>query len=182
VPAVVFTSPEVASVGTTELEYMDEHGTCSCRTVQMEDVPRAKAVKNTDGLVQVVKHHETDERIAGVHMVGPRAADMIGGSDTGREVRPDRRRHHRHRPPVPNIPGSVQTRLSGVPPRHVDDELLCRVDNRELGAPLAVSGDCRAAEAEQEHQSNTMTIRTRDKQQSMETERTSECDRPPGSY
>ncbi|MDZ7745836.1 MAG: mercury(II) reductase [Halobacteriales archaeon] len=76
VPAVVFTSPEVAAVGTTELEYMDEHGTCSCRTVQMEDVPRAKAVKNTDGLVQVVKHHETDE-IVGVHMVGPRAADMI---------------------------------------------------------------------------------------------------------
>ncbi|WP_123539274.1 mercury(II) reductase [Halosimplex salinum] len=76
VPAVVFTSPEVAAVGTTEFEYMDEHGICSCRTVQMEDVPRAKAVKNTDGLVQVVKHHETDE-IVGVHMVGPRAADMI---------------------------------------------------------------------------------------------------------
>nr|WP_234403499.1 mercury(II) reductase [Halarchaeum acidiphilum] len=76
VPAVVFTSPEVASVGTTELEYMDEHGTCTCRTVQMEDVPRAKAVENTDGLVQIVKHHETDE-IVGVHMVGPRAADMI---------------------------------------------------------------------------------------------------------
>jgi mercuric reductase len=76
VPAVVFTSPEVAAVGTTEREYMDEHGTCSCRTVQMEDVPRAKVVENTDGLVQVVKHHETDE-IVGVHMVGPRAADMI---------------------------------------------------------------------------------------------------------
>ena len=76
IPAVVFTSPEVAAVGTTELEYRDEHGTCSCRTVQMEDVPRAKAVKNTDGLVQVVKHHEIDE-IVGVHMVGPRAADMI---------------------------------------------------------------------------------------------------------
>jgi mercuric reductase len=76
VPAVVFTSPEVAAVGTTEREYMDEHGTCSCRTVQMEDVPRAKAVKNTDGLVQVVKHHETGD-IVGVHMVGPRAADMI---------------------------------------------------------------------------------------------------------
>jgi mercuric reductase len=39
-------------------------------------MPRAKAVENTDGLVQVVKHHETDE-IVGVHMVGPRAADMI---------------------------------------------------------------------------------------------------------
>jgi mercuric reductase len=76
VPAVVFTSPEVAAVGTTEREYMDQHGTCTCRTVQMEDVPRAKAVEDTDGLVQVVKHHESDE-IVGVHMVGPRTADMI---------------------------------------------------------------------------------------------------------
>jgi len=64
----VFTSPEVATVGTTELQFADEHGTCSCRTVQMEEVSRAKAVKNTDGLVQVVKHHETNE-IVGVHMV-----------------------------------------------------------------------------------------------------------------
>ena len=76
VPAVVFTNPEVAAVGTTELEYVDEHGSCSCRTVRMADVPRAKAVENTDGLVQVVKHHETDE-VVGVHMVAPRAADMI---------------------------------------------------------------------------------------------------------
>ena len=76
VPAVVFTSPEVAAVGTTELEYMNEHETCSCRTVQMDEVLRAKAVKNTDGLVQVVKHHETDV-IVGVHIVAPRAADMI---------------------------------------------------------------------------------------------------------
>jgi mercuric reductase len=76
VPAVVFTSPEVASVGMTELEYMDEHGTCSCRTVQMADVPKARAVEDTRGLLQVVKHHETDE-IVGVHMVAPRAADMI---------------------------------------------------------------------------------------------------------
>lgn len=79
VPAVVFTSPEVAAVGTTELEYKDEYGTCSCRTVQMEEVPRAKTVENTDGLVQVVKHHETDE-IVGVHMVGSRAADTIMGA------------------------------------------------------------------------------------------------------
>jgi mercuric reductase len=76
VPRVVFTSPEVAAVGTTELEYMDEHGTCACRTVDMADVPKAKAVEDTRGLVQVVKHHESNE-IVGVHMVGPRAADMI---------------------------------------------------------------------------------------------------------
>ena len=76
VPKVVYTSPEVTSVGTTEPEYMDEHGTCTCRTVEMADVPKAKAVKDTRGLLQVVKHHETDE-IVGVHIVGPRAADMI---------------------------------------------------------------------------------------------------------
>ena len=76
VPKVIYTSPEVASVGVTEPEYMAEHGTCTCRTIQMEDIPKAKAVKDTRGLVQVVKHHETDE-IVGVHMVGPRAADMI---------------------------------------------------------------------------------------------------------
>jgi mercuric reductase len=73
---VVFTSPEVASVGTTKREYVQAHGTCSCRTVRMEDVPRAKVVGNTDGLVQVVAHHETDA-IVGVHMVASRAADMI---------------------------------------------------------------------------------------------------------
>jgi mercuric reductase len=76
VPKVVFTSPEVAAVGTTEREYMDEHGVCSCRTVDMADVPKARAAEDTRGLLQVVKHHETDE-IVGVHMVGPRAADMI---------------------------------------------------------------------------------------------------------
>ncbi|MFD1514429.1 mercury(II) reductase [Halomarina rubra] len=76
VPMVVYTSPEVASVGITEPEYIDQHGTCTCRTVEMKDVPKAKAVEDIRGLVQVVKHHETDE-IVGVHMVGPRAADMI---------------------------------------------------------------------------------------------------------
>jgi mercuric reductase len=76
VPKVVFTSPEVATVGTTELEYMTKHGTCACRTVQMDDVPKARTVEKTRGLLQVVKHHETDE-IVGVHMVTPRAADMI---------------------------------------------------------------------------------------------------------
>jgi pyruvate/2-oxoglutarate dehydrogenase complex dihydrolipoamide dehydrogenase (E3) component len=76
VPNVLFTSPEVASVGVTEHEYAAEHGTCDCRTVQMADVPRAKRVEQTEGRLQVLKHHETDE-IVGVHTVGPRAADTI---------------------------------------------------------------------------------------------------------
>jgi mercuric reductase len=76
VPKVVYTDPEVASVGTTEPAYMAEHGTCACRTVEMTDIPKAKVVGDTRGLLQVVKHHETDE-IVGVHVVGPRAADVV---------------------------------------------------------------------------------------------------------
>jgi mercuric reductase len=76
VPSVVFTSPEVAAVGTTEREYIEEHGTCSCRTVQMDTESKSRAVNDTRGLLQVVAHHETD-KIVGVHLVGPRAADMI---------------------------------------------------------------------------------------------------------
>lgn len=76
VPLVIFTSPEVASVGMTEAEYIDEHGTCTCETVEMDIVPKAKAVKDTRGFVKVVKHHETDQ-IVGVQMLTPRAADMV---------------------------------------------------------------------------------------------------------
>ncbi|MFB6345850.1 MAG: mercury(II) reductase [bacterium] len=76
IPKVIYTRPEIASVGVTELEYMDEHGTCSCRTVQLGEVPRALAVKDTRGFLQVVKHHGTDE-IMGVHMVSRRAGDII---------------------------------------------------------------------------------------------------------
>lgn len=76
VPTVIYTSPEVATVGVTEPEYMNQYGTCTCRTVQMENLPKAKTVKDTRGFLQVVKHHETDD-IVGVHMVGPRAADII---------------------------------------------------------------------------------------------------------
>jgi mercuric reductase len=76
VPKVVFTSPEVAAVGMTEREYMAEHETCACRTVDMAAIPKARAVEDTRGILQVVAHHETHE-IVGVHMVAPRAADMI---------------------------------------------------------------------------------------------------------
>lgn len=76
VPMVIFTTPEIATVGVTEAEYMAEHSTCTCKTVEMAVVPKAKAVKDTRGFVKVVKHHQTDE-IIGVQMLTPRAADMI---------------------------------------------------------------------------------------------------------
>lgn len=76
VPHVVYTDPEVDSVGVTEAEYVAAHGTCACRTVEMADLPKARATGETRGFLQVVAHHETDA-IVGVNVVGARAADVI---------------------------------------------------------------------------------------------------------
>lgn len=76
VPHAVFTSPQIGSVGITEQEYMDEHGTCLCSTVRLEQVEKAEAIKDTRGLIRMVLDHETEE-VVGVHIVSPMAADII---------------------------------------------------------------------------------------------------------
>lgn len=76
VPKAVFTDPQVASVGLTEEEFMRRFHVCSCRTVRIDQVPKAKAIKETRGLVKMVIHPET-RVIVGVHMVAPMAADLI---------------------------------------------------------------------------------------------------------
>jgi mercuric reductase len=76
VPHAVFTSPQVASVGMTEEEYMDEYDTCRCTTVRLEQVEKAEAIKDTRGLIRMVLDHETEE-VLGVHIVSPMAADII---------------------------------------------------------------------------------------------------------
>jgi mercuric reductase len=76
VPYAVFTDPEVASVGLTEARYMALHGACSCRTVSLDRVPRAVAVKDTRGLLKMVAHHQTGQ-VMGVHILAPNASEMI---------------------------------------------------------------------------------------------------------
>lgn len=76
VPHAVFTSPQVASVGMTEQEYMEEHGACLCSTVRMDQVEKAAAIKDTRGIARMVLDRETEE-VVGFHMVGPIAADII---------------------------------------------------------------------------------------------------------
>lgn len=76
IPYAVFTDPEVASVGLTEAEYMDQHGTCSCRTIPMDMIPRAVAVNDTRGLLKMVAHHETGQ-VLGVHILAANASEMI---------------------------------------------------------------------------------------------------------
>ncbi len=76
VPRAVFTDPQMASVGLTEKEFMQRYNVCSCRTVRVAQVPKAKVIKETRGLVKMVIHPET-KVIVGVHMVAPMAADII---------------------------------------------------------------------------------------------------------
>jgi dihydrolipoamide dehydrogenase len=86
IPGVVYTWPEVASVGYTE-EQLKEQGTkYKTGSFPFKASGRAKASMDTDGFVKVLADATTDE-ILGVHMIGPRAADMIAEAVVAMEFR-----------------------------------------------------------------------------------------------
>lgn len=86
IPGVVYTWPEVASVGYTE-EQLKEKGT-AFKTGKFPFMAsgRARASGDTDGLVKVLADQQTDE-ILGVHIIGPRAADIVGEAVVAMEYR-----------------------------------------------------------------------------------------------
>ena len=86
IPGVVYTWPEVAAVGYTE-EQLKEKG-IKYKTGKFPFMAsgRARASMDTDGLVKVLADAETDE-ILGVHMIGPRTADMIAEAVVAMEYR-----------------------------------------------------------------------------------------------
>jgi dihydrolipoamide dehydrogenase len=76
VPGVVYTWPEVASVGATEEELKTKGVAYKAGQFNFSANARAKAIGTTDGFVKVLADAESD-RILGVHILGPRASDMI---------------------------------------------------------------------------------------------------------
>lgn len=76
IPYAVFTSPQVASCGMKESEYMAKYGTCLCRMVKMDRIPKAKAIKETKGLIFMVIGHK-DKKIQGVHILSELAHEII---------------------------------------------------------------------------------------------------------
>lgn len=76
IPHAVFTMPQVASVGLTERELMKRINVCSCRTVPLSAVPKAKAVGETRGVIKLVIDPHTSA-IVGCHIVAPVAAEII---------------------------------------------------------------------------------------------------------
>jgi dihydrolipoamide dehydrogenase len=76
VPAVCYTDPEIAGVGRTE-EQLKADGTPYRKGVYtFRSNGRALALERPDGRVKVLAHKETD-RVLGVHIIGPRAGDLI---------------------------------------------------------------------------------------------------------
>lgn len=76
IPGVVYTWPEVAAVGYTEQELKEKKVDYKAGSFPFKASGRARASMDTDGLIKVLADKETDE-ILGVHMIGPRVADII---------------------------------------------------------------------------------------------------------
>src|SRR5690606_496425 len=86
IPGVVYTWPEVASVGKTEEQLKEAGIKYKSGSFSFKASGRAKASGDTDGFIKVLADAQTDE-VLGVHMIGPRAADMIAEAVVAMEYR-----------------------------------------------------------------------------------------------
>lgn len=76
IPNVIYTHPEVAAVGRTEEQLKAAGEPYTVGTFPFAISGRAMAANETQGLVKIIAHAETD-RILGAHIVGPSAADLV---------------------------------------------------------------------------------------------------------
>ena len=76
IPAVIYTSPEIASVGVTEDELKEQGTAYRSGRFTFAANGRARAAGHTDGFVKVLADRETD-RVLGVHILGTHAGELI---------------------------------------------------------------------------------------------------------
>ena len=76
IPGVVYTWPEVAAVGKTEEEIKAMGIEYKVGSFPIKALGRARASMDTAGLIKIIADKKTDE-VLGVHMIAPRAADLI---------------------------------------------------------------------------------------------------------
>ncbi len=76
IPGVIYTSPEVASVGKTEEQLKEEKKTYKVGKFPFLANSRAKVNNETEGFVKILADSITD-KVLGVHIIGPHCGDMI---------------------------------------------------------------------------------------------------------
>lgn len=76
IPGVIYTYPEVASVGKTEEELKDAGVPFKKGSFPFSANSRARANASTEGFVKILAHAETDQ-LLGAHIIGPNAGEMI---------------------------------------------------------------------------------------------------------
>lgn len=76
IPSIIYTHPEIAAVGKTEQELKADGIPYKAGVFPFAASGRALAANDSDGLVKLLAHEETD-RILGAHIVGPSAADLV---------------------------------------------------------------------------------------------------------
>lgn len=86
IPGVVYTWPEVASVGKTEEQLKEDGVKYKEGKFPMRALGRSRASGDTDGFVKILADENTDE-VLGVHMIGARTADLIAEAVTAMEYR-----------------------------------------------------------------------------------------------
>ncbi|MGO2358645.1 dihydrolipoyl dehydrogenase [Mesonia sp.] len=86
IPGVVYTWPEVASVGKTEEQLKEDKVDYTSGQFPMRALGRSRASGDIDGFVKILTNKETDE-VLGVHMVGARVADLIAEAVVAMEFR-----------------------------------------------------------------------------------------------
>ena len=86
IPGVVYTWPEVASVGKTEAQLIESAVAYKTGQFPMRALGRSRASGDTDGFVKILSDATTDE-VLGVHMVGARVADLIAEAVVAMEFR-----------------------------------------------------------------------------------------------
>jgi dihydrolipoamide dehydrogenase len=76
IPSVIYTAPEVASVGKTEEEIKKQGIKYKVGKFPFTANPRAKIMHDTEGFVKILSKADTDE-VLGVHIIGPDAGNLI---------------------------------------------------------------------------------------------------------
>jgi dihydrolipoamide dehydrogenase len=76
VPSCVYSNPEVASIGLTEMEARDKGFDIKVGTFPFSAIGKALVYGETDGFTKIISDKQTDD-ILGIHLVGPHVTDLI---------------------------------------------------------------------------------------------------------